>query len=191
MLAAQKRLKATRATWTIRTSKTLKEDKAKIVSAYDKIRLQSFSLYGPSLLHRGFIVACLPDFYLFKLGDFKATASRYLKYIFKRALREETPPTANEGNALSSCSTHETHERHDKEHSRVSRHLWARLLISRRRTVFRISNNAASHPPAAMPWHSWQLVSFHASPMSSGWINSKPCRFACCTSLPLPCSMMV
>ncbi len=37
-----------------------------------------------SLLHLRFIFACLPDFYLFKLVDFKATASRPLNCIFKR-----------------------------------------------------------------------------------------------------------
>jgi len=42
--------------------------------------------YGKSLLHRGVIFACLPDFYLFKLADFKATASRHLKHIFKQPL---------------------------------------------------------------------------------------------------------
>jgi len=36
-----------------------------------------------SLLHRGFIFACLPDFYLFGQGGFKAMAFRRLVEIFK------------------------------------------------------------------------------------------------------------
>ena len=40
--------------------------------------------YGPSLLDRGVIFACLPDFYFFKRVDFKAIAFRFLKCIFKR-----------------------------------------------------------------------------------------------------------
>jgi hypothetical protein len=41
--------------------------------------------YVPSLLHLGVIFACLPDFYLFKRGGFKATASRRHSLIFKQA----------------------------------------------------------------------------------------------------------
>lgn len=40
--------------------------------------------------------------------------------------------------------------------------------------------------PAAMPWHSWQLVSFQASPMSTGWRNSNPSRLLSFTVLPSP-----
>ena len=39
-----------------------------------------------SLLHLRFIFVCLPDFYLFRLADFKTMASRHLDYIFKRAV---------------------------------------------------------------------------------------------------------
>jgi len=44
---------------------------------------QSFSSVA-SLLHLRVIFACLPDFYLFKLADFEAMASRYLTENFKR-----------------------------------------------------------------------------------------------------------
>lgn len=40
--------------------------------------------------------------------------------------------------------------------------------------------------PAAMPWHSWQLVSFQASPMSTGWRNSNPSRLLSFTVSPSP-----
>jgi len=36
-----------------------------------------------SLLHLRFIFACLPDFYFFARGGFKARASRHLDDIFK------------------------------------------------------------------------------------------------------------
>ena len=39
--------------------------------------------YVQSQLHLRFIFACLPDFYLFRLADFKAMASRHRTETFK------------------------------------------------------------------------------------------------------------
>jgi hypothetical protein len=50
----------------------------------------------PSLLHRGFIFACLPDFYLFRRADFKATVSRRATIFSNQPPAKEFDQNANQ-----------------------------------------------------------------------------------------------
>jgi len=56
-----------------------------------------------SLLHRGFIFACLPRLYLFARGDFKAAASRRPALFCKIAFHAVAVQLQRSSSALSFC----------------------------------------------------------------------------------------